>query len=278
MTTHKRIRPRGFTLVEMLVVMAIIAILAAILLPAIRAAITAAKNNKIAQELSSLHQAVEAYKQKFGDYPPDFSSVRNVNTDLADPNNVVVRHFRKAFPRHTEDLKAYFTTNGVPDPAEALVFWLAMLKNDPRLPLTSTTTERHVFFTFDEARLQNPDSDFYPHYVPKDGKDLPYVYFDSRTYQFTYNSAAAYSSYPISTSTANGVWPYKTSSNSVAPNFANPKTFQIISAGLDGDYGPTTNVQTYTHRVFPDGTNYELGDRDNITNFSEGKILEDHLP
>jgi hypothetical protein len=205
--------------------MAIIAVLAAILLPAIRAAVTAAKNNRIAQEISSLHDAVETYKTKFGDYPPDFSSVRWTGTwstpwnpatgtgnELFDANNIVVRHLRKAFPRHTENLPALFVDSSgntrVPDRDEALVFWLNQLKKDPRRPLSSTTAEVTSHFTFDESRLQtarviNLQTPFYPanttmqwyRYLPKDGKDTPYVFFDSRTYVFTVATNTYFSSF-----------------------------------------------------------------------------------
>lgn len=291
MTTHKRVCRRGFTLVEMLVVMAIIAILAAILLPAIRAAVTAAKNNRIAQEISSLHQAVEAYKQKFGDYPPNFN-------DAA----VVTRHFRKAFPRHTDNtaVTAICASGTALTQAEALVFWLNELCNDPRQPLTGARSpsdstkpnDPSSFFTFDESRLVPTRTislsngattvtlQLYA-YVPKDGKDVPYIYFENRSYA------------PVNTTTGTsykssiGEWvaPYKTKTSQTATTYqwANSKTFQIICAGLDGQFGDTT---VGSSKLFPynlaDATNnivlYQPGDMDNLTNFSEGKILEDHLP
>ncbi len=341
MPMHKRICQRSFTLVEMLVVMAIIAILAAILLPAIRAAVSAAKNNRIAQEVNSLHQAVEAYKAKFGDYPPDFSSVQwrgpwntpwnpatGTKNELFDANNVVVRHLRKAFPRHTENLPAFFVDSSgntmVPNQAEALVFWLSQLKNDPRRPLSSSV-EVISHFTFDESRIQmarvvNLQTPFYGanmtmqwlRYAPKDGKDMPYVYFDSRTYGWQVVTATSppttirySSSYAvidpatgmnlIDASAANtnpNKWVYLCPYNSAgSPAGCNPTTFQIISAGLDGDYGNTlvgnnpspTQTSSPTvpvYKSFPTNPSltYVLGDMDNITNFSEGKILEDHMP
>ncbi|MCY2994525.1 MAG: prepilin-type N-terminal cleavage/methylation domain-containing protein [Planctomycetota bacterium] len=331
MTTHKRICQRSFTLVEMLVVMAIIAILAAILLPAIRSAVSAAKNNRIAQELSSLHQAVEAYKMKFGDYPPDFSSVQwrgawntpwnpatGKGNELFDSNNIVVRHLRKAFPRHTENLPAFFVDSSgntrVPDQAEALVSWLSQLKNDPRKPLTSSTLEKHILFSFDESRLKDPDNDGLYSYVPKDGKDMPYVYFDSRTYGWqvvtttspptTIRYSSSYAVIDpgtgqnlIDSSDANTnpkKWVYLCPYNSAGvPTGCNPTTFQIISAGLDGDYGntlvgsnpsptqgntPPPTVPVYKSFPTNPSLTYVPGDWDNITNFSEGKILEDHMP
>ncbi len=342
MTTHKRICQRSFTLVEMLVVMAIIAILAAILLPAIRAAVSAAKNNRIAQEINSLHQAVEAYKAKFGDYPPDFSSVQwrgawgtqwnssnGTGNELSDQNNIVVRHLRKAFPRHTENLPAFFVDSSgntrVPDQAEALVFWLNQLKNDPRRPLSSSV-EVISHFSFDESRIQtarvvNLQTPFYGanmtmqwfRYAPKDGKNMPYVYFDSRTYGWqvvrTGSPPTRYSSsYAvidpatgqnlIDSSAANtnpNKWvylcPYNDAASLTGLTGCNATTFQIISAGLDGDYGNTlvgntpsptqaSSPSVPTYKSFPTNPSltYVLGDMDNITNFSEGKILEDHMP
>jgi len=62
--------PRGFTLVELLVVMLILAILIALLLPAINAALRAGKNAAVGGEINQLAQALNAFKAKYGDYPP----------------------------------------------------------------------------------------------------------------------------------------------------------------------------------------------------------------
>jgi prepilin-type N-terminal cleavage/methylation domain-containing protein len=63
-------RPRGFTLVEMLVVLGIIALLVGLLLPAVMAAVNASRRAQMALEISQLDQAVNAYKNQFGDFPP----------------------------------------------------------------------------------------------------------------------------------------------------------------------------------------------------------------
>ncbi len=292
MNTKNLRRPRGFSLVELLVVIAIIGVLAAILIPTLYRTVVKGRQTVIAQELNQLHLAIESYKQKFSDYPPDFTNV-TAASDLTTPSHLVVRHLRKAFPRHQENLQTAFWdgTNSKCklDPSEALVFWLAQLWEDPRLPVTGSG-KHVVLFPFEEARLIDPDNDGFPSYAPPSGKDIPYVYFDSRIYT---------DASPISSSNSNPVASlcvYKDSAGtpllypnasklnaSAALSMANKTTYQLISAGLDGEYGDVTGITAgtaSTYKVFPFGTNYTIGDMDNIANFSqvgERTTLEDHL-
>ena len=62
--------PRGFTLVELLVVILILAILIALLLPALNGALRTAKNAAVGGEINQLAQALASFKAKYGDYPP----------------------------------------------------------------------------------------------------------------------------------------------------------------------------------------------------------------
>ena len=78
--------PPGFTLVELLVVMAIIAILLALSIPAIQSAREAARRTQCAHRLSYLIIAVHSYESAYEFYPPgslnDSGPIRNVAEGL----------------------------------------------------------------------------------------------------------------------------------------------------------------------------------------------------
>ena len=74
----------------MIVVMAIIGVLAAILIPTLRAAMVRAKVTAIAGDLANLDAALNQFKEKYGNYPTDFSNP-----------NVLTRFIQKAWPRIT---------------------------------------------------------------------------------------------------------------------------------------------------------------------------------
>jgi prepilin-type N-terminal cleavage/methylation domain-containing protein len=136
---------RAFTLVELLVAITIIGILMGIAIPAITAALRTARESSVRTEVETLSQAIEAYKLKYGDYPPDFFDW-----------NVVVRHYRKAFPDiATEELailrdqcaNRHDVNQGATgtslrhdpyriDRAEALVWNLGGFSSDPQRPFT----------------------------------------------------------------------------------------------------------------------------------------------
>jgi len=307
--THNNIRPLsrnriGFTLVELLVVISIIAILAGLLIPVIGAVRRRGQVTATVLEIQNLKNAIEQYKQKFGDYPPDGS------------NKVVFyRHIRVAFPRiaptELNDFMTYVTESDAPNttilnPAEALVFFLGGFSDDPRYPFTGkggplTGNRNPGLFDFDPARLTTTDettyntgdgtNDIFAVYLPK-GADVPFVYFDSRTYMsrtiYSFNNTLVPpTQYPHwhqhGTPNIIGiVRPYRsdearqaTPADAYTYKWVNPITFQIIVAGIDNDFGKNLNPPQYKH--YPSGGNYSDGDNSNITSFSRG-TLEDDIP
>jgi type II secretory pathway pseudopilin PulG len=178
--------------VELLVVMAILGILAGLLAWGVNAARVAILKRAQAFEVQSIASAVEAYKTKYGDYPPDGSSWP-----------VMEAHLRKAFPnilvselallnpalstangyiRNDNDLTAShphlaryvssapgLRSGRVFDAAEALVFFLGGFSSDPQRPITGpggplklnpvvgayiyNTQRENAFFEFKIGRL-----------------------------------------------------------------------------------------------------------------------------
>ncbi len=329
---------RGFTLVELLVVIAIIGILAGLTIVGIGAARRAATAGKMSMETTQLSQAVEEYKLKYGDYPPDFSNPAAVN-----------RHFKKAFPKIAQmqlnllaNAMARYTpagdlAQGI-DEAEALVFCLGGFSDDPKYPFTGTggplqlkatlvidngtsgvadgtdleridnyqyNTDRNPGFYDFQGRLTlvpnfvpvvsyddlfdttaatnygvtpvwdpslgNNDpsslstanysatvtSDPFPVFQPE-GRVMPYVYFESRSYAFTSASGYYFNRYgprPPSSIDYQGVArPYKSNemntsalASATLPAtlegldavrfYVNKNSFQIICAGADDHFG-----------------------------------------
>jgi len=118
-------RPRrGFTLVELLVVIVILAVLIAFLLPAINSSIRTARSTAVGAEINQMAQALASFKSKYGDLPPsrillsedgDYSSwISNTNSVSGGAGDITyaqlaqrsLGYLRKFFPRAT------FSTSG----------------------------------------------------------------------------------------------------------------------------------------------------------------------
>ncbi len=83
---------RGFTLLELLVVMGIIATLAGIVLGVGRRASESGKVARAKVELAALSTALEAYKSQYGDYPQTTDSARLLQALIGKlgPSNMVI--------------------------------------------------------------------------------------------------------------------------------------------------------------------------------------------
>ncbi len=69
----RRASPRGFTIVELLIVMGIIALLVSILVPSLSTARKRVKEGITRTEISALATAMHAYFSDWGEYPPDLT-------------------------------------------------------------------------------------------------------------------------------------------------------------------------------------------------------------
>ncbi|HEY4760363.1 MAG TPA: prepilin-type N-terminal cleavage/methylation domain-containing protein [Thermoguttaceae bacterium] len=263
---------RGFTLVEMLVVVLIIGILAGLISAAAVQARKRAKVAAIGMEISQLSLALTNYKTQFGEYPPDFF---NIGTD--ESKAIVLRHVTRAFPRFvfppsatTIAQKWQFlhdeinTTTNPPvdinaitlDPSTALRFWLGGMPDaqgrpigfskDPAHPfdtINTPTSRIGPFFDFDPGRIQT-DGTYYPPGIPT-GSGQPYVYFRAETGQ-KYDSSGNlvhgeyYVQLPVNSSNfktialITTVRPYW---DDRVSGWVNNTSYQILCCGLDGAFG-----------------------------------------
>jgi prepilin-type N-terminal cleavage/methylation domain-containing protein len=242
-TTPGSHRRSGFTLVELLAVIMIIALLAGLVTPAVIRARNSARNAAIKAEIDMLHMAIMNYKNEYGSFPPA--------VDLA-PNTAgssTAKHLQRLFPRCMNIVGATGQLQGAQPivPASALASWLMGYTGDPSSPI-QPPANRKKLFDFDQTRLSGAS------YAPAGKKGSPYIYIDAVSYSLVPYDTSALATpgaqrvpiVPPPTKTALDFGTTVPVPTSPSPQpFFNADTFQILCAGQDEEFGTDDDLSNF---------------------------------
>jgi type II secretory pathway pseudopilin PulG len=249
--------------VELLVVITIIGMLAGMIsVVAIRVRRTA-KNAVMKVEVSSLDQALNAFKEKFGTYPPDATA--NINQFLA----VAFPRYSGGWPPNLPGTDPSWSSVSL-TPSTALTIWLGGATGNgfsanPLNPFDDNPTRIGPFFTFDMSRVVASAYTYFPNngLGTSTTTNSPYVYFCAQNGTYSSSSSCTFTT----SSTTSTCKPY-IDTRLGSGVYANATTFQILCPGQDGTYGSGVS--------YPYGSDYTLPQQlDDITNFSTSTLGND---
>ena len=255
----------GFTLVELLVVVAIIGVLAALITPAIFQARVSAQNAAIRAEIDLLHMGIMNYKNRFGSYPPCLSNC-NFAGDMTARNHLgrlfprcdkqsdrlANGNKRAGFPPKVDQFHVILDNNGIDDdedgtpdnpeenfyneitPLDSLLFWLGGYTNNPTNPIFGGTREK--LYDEDASRV-SPNSGAYH---PSGKSNSPFLYIDATNYGTTFT----FSDFALTKPMPGG--PYSSVPRTPGgTDWHNPGKFQILNAGLDEQWGTDDDLSNF---------------------------------
>lgn len=101
-----RLRVKGFSLIELIVTLAIVAILASIALPLVSVTVQRSKENELRMHLRQIREAIDAYKKAADEgrvkkdidetgYPPNLEILVEGTEDLKDPDKKKIKFLRR---------------------------------------------------------------------------------------------------------------------------------------------------------------------------------------
>ena len=250
-------RRSGFTLVELLAVIMIIALLAGLLTPAVMKSLSSSRAAAVKAEIELLNTALMNYKNEYGSFPP--SDMRGLwSGGSVNTNHPVYRHLQRLFPRIAEptgggDASPYFWMAQM-SPAQALVFWLNGFFDNPQFPLTNgvglsaatpragtASANRQKLFDFDESRLYAAT----PYWTPA----LPAALVGPQQFSTRPSALAFARDYPVYfPNQANTGLPYVYFSSGNYSTAPSANTTSVIGPGLSTDvfYTATSLVGSNT--------------------------------
>lgn len=204
-TSTRQPARRGFTLIELMIVIAVIGLLLALLLPAVSSVFSTAREANVVAEIRNMDQAIAAFKVTYGIEPPSGITLCEAATDWSSyPQSVA--SIRRIWPRFNFGTARYlnsdsdqtdvFHLNG----AESLVFFLGGMRMPTNIPDSMTAP------TFDaDAPLalvgfsKNPADPFSYPTAAGETREGPFFNFkNNQLYRSSrYNSSSEQSSFIV---------------------------------------------------------------------------------